>query len=227
MILRTQETFTSKTPVRVRLYPVLPHPADFSSFFLCASCALPPPSSYSCALLSKLTFYPLTVWVQLKVNKNLFCLYFLPISSPALASFLFHSFSSCGSDCASAPLRHNNAFILKGMGVTLVNTVVWECICVCTSDRRSSRHRLIPWPANTLGPLAFDLSLPADNNWWAEVSLGLIPCLLELSQVLYYSLLKHINKCIFKQKCKDRQVFSPRPQCLRTLDFIHFLNVVL
>lgn len=49
-----------------------------SAFFLCASCSLPPPSFYSCALLSKLTFYPLTVCVQLKVNKNLFFSLFSP-----------------------------------------------------------------------------------------------------------------------------------------------------
>lgn len=200
-------------------------PTSALSFFVPLALSLlpaPTPVPY----FQNLHFTPSLYVFSCKLIKISSFLYFLPISSPALASFLFHSFSSCGSDCAFVPLRHNNAFIVKGMGVTLVNTVVWDCICVCTSDRLSSRHRLKPRPANTLGPLAFDLSLPADNNRWAEVSVGLTPCLLELSQALYYSLLKHINECIINQKCKDLQFF-PRPQCLSMLDFIHFLNVVL
>lgn len=89
-MLRTQETFTSKTPVHVCSYP---HTPSSSSLWLFISFCLlhsPSPSSFASALTSDFTsLYPLFMHCIGSVKVNKICS--LQISSPAIVPFFFFS----------------------------------------------------------------------------------------------------------------------------------------
>lgn len=208
-MLRTQETLTSKTSVRMCAYPHTPFSSRLQLFT--SLCLLYPPSSLLLLLCFAFKLYHILPsfyalyrfsWKLIKSPLS------LQISIPAISSFLF-SLSLLFCLWAHKDYLTDTTIHLSWRAWERLSWMLLRgCALVCARQTPLALHRLIPQPAN-LWP--HDLSFPADT----ELSSFLWDLHSHrhewfLSYLVQYGLpASHISEFIFKQTYKVQFIFSP------------------